>query len=447
VSLQGEIPFKRGRVSEVRIVSFREKERLERELQPFKEKLVYASPEGVASGTMFPERSSPARLARNLLTALERLPEGGILVICPPAREVDPEEEVRVRELIDRALKYKAARVVVLKDSRSAVGTPEGKSSQTLEAAEVDRLLADALPENKLRRAVVEAIKNLSPDEIEDFKEGVSPLLPPYEVLKAAYDAVGRAVSGAPGVKYLGICNQELAGYWTLGKKIYDLHERGKGVTVLLSGIPGTGKTLFARWYSKESSLPVYEFNPLLVRDQYFGVTEEKVKTAVEALKKINLGIVLIDEYDKAVVPPEGSVASALAAVKRELLNFLEEESKRIVFATANDPSRMSPEELRRFKVKAFFNFPSGRQGLEILKLYLPGWKPSREEEERVKRKVHRLFIGSALAEVAEEVDPQKATTEEVLRVLDLKTDQAVSFRLKNEKLLELHSTGGFVQV
>jgi len=447
VDPQEEVSFLKGRVNQVEVRSFWEKERVERELQPFKEKVVYASPEGVASGTIFLTRSSPARFARNLSIALEKLPEGGILVISPPARELDPEEEVRVRELIDRALKRRGVRIVVLKDLRPAFGSVRVESSEFLETTEVDRLLADAIPEPKLRRAVVEVVKRLSPDEIEAFREEVSLFFPPYRILKTAYDAVGRAVSGVPGVRYLGIGNRELAGYWELGREIYRLHERGSGVTALLSGVPGTGKTLFAYWYSKESTLPLYEFNPLLVRDSYFGRTEEKVRRAVEALKKVNLGIVLIDEYDKAVVPPEGPVASALAAVKRELLDFLEEESMRIVFATANDPSGMTPEELRRFKVKAFFNFPSGEQGVEILKLYLPGWKPSEEEEEAVKKKIHRLFTGSALAEIAGELDPQSATTGEILKLLDERTDRAVSFRLKNEHLLKAHSAGGFVQV
>ncbi len=71
----------------------------------------------------------------------------------------------------------------------------------------------------------------------------------------------------------------------------------GNGVSVLLCGPPGTGKTMAAQVISKELSLPLYRVDLSQIISKYIGETQKNLNEIFEHAKKTNV-ILFFDEAD-----------------------------------------------------------------------------------------------------------------------------------------------------
>lgn len=80
---------------------------------------------------------------------------------------------------------------------------------------------------------------------------------------------------------------------WELGKRI----EYGKGLSILFSGTPGTGKTMAAGIISRELGLDLYRVDLSQIVSKYIGETEKNISNLFEEAEKANC-ILLFDETD-----------------------------------------------------------------------------------------------------------------------------------------------------
>ncbi|XP_051176715.1 ATP-dependent zinc metalloprotease YME1L isoform X2 [Leptopilina boulardi] len=146
---------------------------------------------------------------------------------------------------------------------------------------------------------------------------------------------------------------------------------------VLLSGVPGTGKTLIARAVAGEAGVPFFhvagsEFDEILV-----GQGAKRVRELFKAAKERAPCVIFIDEIDSV-----GShrTTSALHPYANQTINQLLSEMDGfhqnegvIVLGATNRPTQLDPALLRpgRFDVQIHIDKPNFQGRNEILRLYL----------------------------------------------------------------------------
>lgn len=158
------------------------------------------------------------------------------------------------------------------------------------------------------------------------------------------------------------------------------------GVTILLSGLPGTGKTELARQLARETGRELLMFNVAEQRDMYYGESEKKIKQLFEyyAVKSANpesAPILCFNEADsifqKRAVNQNNS-SQTENAVQTILLNELE-VFKGILICTTNLPELFDAAFTRRFLYRIDIGLPD----VETRKQLLHEFFPQLKQEER----------------------------------------------------------------
>lgn len=143
---------------------------------------------------------------------------------------------------------------------------------------------------------------------------------------------------------------------------------------ILMSGIPGSGKSMTARYVANLLDLPLLklDFGDLL--DKWQGNSEHRMQAALAAAIEMAPCVLWVDEIEKAF---SGANSNNEAASKRMISKFLtwmqdkeREEASCFVFATANSIIGMPPELFRsgRFDAKFYTFLPSYADCVEIFK-------------------------------------------------------------------------------
>lgn len=178
--------------------------------------------------------------------------------------------------------------------------------------------------------------------------------------------------------------NFEIAGLdnlkeWLNEKKILidpnrkdELSKRGirppKGI--LLTGIPGCGKSLCSKAISNIFNIPLYRLDFATVQGEYVGQSEHQLKAALDTAEYVSPCVLWIDEIEKGLNESNSPVTSKLIG---QFLFWLQENKKPVfVVASANNIDSLPPELIRkgRFDEIFFVDLPNERERKELLKLY-----------------------------------------------------------------------------
>ncbi len=170
---------------------------------------------------------------------------------------------------------------------------------------------------------------------------------------------------------------KEIVDFLKNPKKFLDIGARiPKGV--ILTGAPGTGKTLLARAVAGEASVPFFHLSGSEFVEMFVGVGASRVRDLFKMAKKAAPSIVFIDEID-AVGRVRGTGVGGGNDEREQTLNQIlvemdgfEPNEKVIVMAATNRSDVLDPALLRpgRFDRRVVLELPDREDRLDILTIH-----------------------------------------------------------------------------
>ncbi|MFI5838597.1 AAA family ATPase [Catenuloplanes sp. NPDC051500] len=145
---------------------------------------------------------------------------------------------------------------------------------------------------------------------------------------------------------------------------------------VLITGVPGCGKSLTAKAVSAGWGLPLLRLDMGRVFSGLVGSSEQNMRTAIRAAEATSPCVLWIDEIEKGLAASSGSGdnTGTGARVFGTFLTWLQEKTRPVfVIATANDIDRLPAELLRkgRFDEIFFVDLPTGPERTAIWTVHL----------------------------------------------------------------------------
>jgi len=144
---------------------------------------------------------------------------------------------------------------------------------------------------------------------------------------------------------------------------------------LLITGVPGCGKSLIAKAVSSLWKLPLLKLDMGKIFSGIVGSSEENMRKAIETAEAIAPSILWIDEIEKGLSGTGSSGDSGTASrIFATFLNWMQDKTAPVfLVATANDINRLPPEFLRkgRFNEIFFVDLPTGAERKAIFKIHI----------------------------------------------------------------------------
>ena len=145
---------------------------------------------------------------------------------------------------------------------------------------------------------------------------------------------------------------------------------------VLITGVPGCGKSLTAKAMSSMWGLPLLKLDLGKIFSGLVGSSEENMRRALSTAEAVAPSILWVDEIEKGlggVSGPSGDSGTSQRVFGTFLTWMQEKEAPVFVIATANNIAGLPPELLRkgRFDEIFFVDLPTRRERREIFKVHL----------------------------------------------------------------------------
>jgi hypothetical protein len=144
---------------------------------------------------------------------------------------------------------------------------------------------------------------------------------------------------------------------------------------VLLLGVPGTGKSAFAKALGAETGRPTLILDIGSLMGSLVGSTEANIRQALKIIDAMAPCVVFLDEVEKALSGVSSSGDSGVSArLFGTVLTWLNDhQSDVFTICTCNDISKLPPEFSRaeRFDGCFFLDLPSSEQRQKIWDIYL----------------------------------------------------------------------------
>lgn len=151
--------------------------------------------------------------------------------------------------------------------------------------------------------------------------------------------------------------------------KQFGLENRRK---VLLSGLPGTGKTATASVIAGELKLPLYVVMMDKLMTKYMGETASKLRMIFDMMSA-KRGVYLFDEFD--AIGAERGRDNEVGEMRRVLNSFLQfieqDKSESLIFGATNSIHTLDNALFRRFDDVIQYDLPSEKDIEAIIKLRL----------------------------------------------------------------------------
>ncbi len=144
---------------------------------------------------------------------------------------------------------------------------------------------------------------------------------------------------------------------------------------VLITGVPGCGKSLTAKAMSQIWKLPLLRLDLGKIFSGLVGSSEENMRRAIATAEAVAPSILWVDEIEKGLSGVNSSNDSGVSSrIFGQFLTWMQEkEAPVFVIATANNIHNLPPELLRkgRFDEIFFVDIPTVNERKEIFKLHL----------------------------------------------------------------------------
>ncbi len=152
---------------------------------------------------------------------------------------------------------------------------------------------------------------------------------------------------------------------------------RGRGLSVLFSGSPGTGKTMAAELIAGELGLDIYTIDLSRVVSKYIGETEKNLEAAFTAAETAN-AILFFDEAD-TLFGKRSAIQDAhdrYANIEVGYLLQKMEEYEGVAILATNMRTNMDDAFIRRLKFSVEFAFPDEAYRCKIWETRFPATAP-----------------------------------------------------------------------
>ena len=158
---------------------------------------------------------------------------------------------------------------------------------------------------------------------------------------------------------------------------------------ILITGVPGCGKSLTAKAMSEIWQLPLLRLDLGKIFSGLVGSSEENMRRAIATAEAVAPSILWVDEIEKGLSGVGSSNDSGVSSrIFGAFLTWMQEkEAPVFVIATANNIHNLPPELLRkgRFDEIFFVDLPTVKERAEIFKLHLN----KRLQDEEVSKNVN----------------------------------------------------------
>jgi ATP-dependent 26S proteasome regulatory subunit len=166
----------------------------------------------------------------------------------------------------------------------------------------------------------------------------------------------------------------EVFGQWGFDRKL----GKGLGLTVLLSGPPGTGKSMAASLIAAELGLDLYVINLAELTSKWLGETEKNLARAFDAAESGHV-LLLFDEADSILGKRSSEMKGANDRYANLGTNFILtrlEYFQGTAFFTTNLSSALDPAVSRRMTMQLTFPFPDEAMRAELWRSMIPEGAP-----------------------------------------------------------------------
>lgn len=221
--------------------------------------------------------------------------------------------------------------------------------------------------ENAFARAMV-ADGRLDARDVETVLEEKRQTIRKSEILE--YISSDLDLRDVGGLENLKRWLEKRNGVWMDEARAYGLPApRG----VLITGVPGCGKSLLAKAIGAAWQLPLLRLDVGRVFGVYIGSSEQNMRTAIATAEAIAPSILWIDEIEKGFGGRERDGGTSMR-VFGSFLTWMQEKTRPVfVIATANNIDRLPPELLRkgRFDEIFFVDLPTRSERMQIFGVHL----------------------------------------------------------------------------
>lgn len=148
--------------------------------------------------------------------------------------------------------------------------------------------------------------------------------------------------------------------------KKYGLENRRK---ILLSGKPGTGKTMTASVLASELGLPLYIIQIDKMITKFMGETSSKLRQIFKMIES-QRGVYFFDEFDS--IGTDRSLENEVGEMRRVLNSFLQflegDSSNSLIITATNNISLLDRALFRRFDEIIYYTLPENKEIIELFK-------------------------------------------------------------------------------
>jgi SpoVK/Ycf46/Vps4 family AAA+-type ATPase len=196
--------------------------------------------------------------------------------------------------------------------------------------------------------------------------------------------------------------------------------EYGLGISVLLSGSSGTGKTFAARIMASQLQREIYQINLSQVADKYIGETEKKLEQIFSSAQHSG-AVLLFDEAD-ALFGQRSKITDSKDRNANLAVSYLlqqMESYKGIAILTTNFKSALDSAFMRRIRFMIQFKFPDQKHRKYLWQKMFPEAAPTKNLDFAKLARLH--LVGGSIRNIVLQAAFNAATDNTDISMMHLK--------------------------